>query len=523
MGVCKQFDHRSHRGSILLVVLVVVALMTIGGMTYFNWTFTEHRATRMYGRQRQALAAAESGAAFLRIYLAEDAASIEQDGGLYDNPNRFRGLLMQESDAAALRLRISMLSPNIDRGVYDGVRYGLENESSRLNLNTLLLADDYAENGARNLLLGLPGMTESIADAILDWLDEDEEPRDYGAELSHYSAQTPAYEPQNGPLESIDQLLMVRDVTETLLYGLDKNRNFVVDANEALVALPDTVDNTDGAMNRGWAAYLTLYSAESNLNAEGEAKIDVNQEDLEELHQQLESALGRDEANFIVAFRQGGPKEEGEGDGPAKLPGQIQIDFTTPGSEKIDSLLSLVGVNTSTTEEGSPNEQFVKTPFPDDPSQMQTYLPLLMDNLTVNSDPVVPGRINVNQAPRVLLGSLPGMPPESVESIIAARDFEVDSARPERAHATWLLAEGYVTLEEMKQLDPFLCGGGNVFRAQIAGYYEAEGPVARLEVVVDASNGIPKVLHKLDLTPLGAGFGPEILGVELATETPPKP
>ena len=39
-------------------------------------------------------------------------------------------------------------------------------------------------------------MTEEIADAILDWLDEDEEPREYGAESDYYSSLSPGYAPR---------------------------------------------------------------------------------------------------------------------------------------------------------------------------------------------------------------------------------------------------------------------------------------------------------------------------------------
>ena len=35
--------------------------------------------------------------------------------------------------------------------------------------------------------MGLPGMTEDVADAILDWLDTDDEPRELGAEIEYYS------------------------------------------------------------------------------------------------------------------------------------------------------------------------------------------------------------------------------------------------------------------------------------------------------------------------------------------------
>ncbi|MEM6798172.1 MAG: hypothetical protein AAF589_01535 [Planctomycetota bacterium] len=488
-------------GAILLAVLVVIALVTIGSTAYFQWAFTERRAADMFGRQTQARYAAESAIEYLHVFLAQEDTEIETDGGVYDNPARFRGLTLIDDTAAALRCRATILAPNLDYGEYEGVRFGLENESSRLNLNTLLALDQISETAAREQLMALPGMTESIADAILDWMDDDEEPREFGAELSHYAALEPAYEPQNGPLESLDQLLMVRDVTPDLLYGLDANRDLVIDVAESMNATDDT---SDMQMDRGWSAYLTIYSAERELDPEGEPKINVNMEDLEELHSAIEQKLGRAEANFIVAFRQGGPKE-GEASSAAVKAETVQIDFESPAAVTIDNLLRLVGVEVDVVQAGENDRQTIEAIFSGDPMQMSTYLPELLDYLTVYEDEVVPGRLNVNQAPRALLETIPGMPPEAVESIIGNRDFEVGTDRPDRRHATWMMTEGYVTLEEMRTMMPLVTAAGSVYRAQIIGFFDDEGPRRRLEAVIDATQPAPLVLFQQDLSALGGG------------------
>ncbi|MGI9457811.1 MAG: type II secretion system protein GspK, partial [Aeoliella sp.] len=391
------------------------------------------------------------------------------------------------------------------------------------NLNAVLVADARDPEAAlgRQLLMAMPGMTESIADAILDWIDTDDDPRDFGAERSYYSGLSTPYEPQNGPLESIDQLLRVRDVTPELLYGLDRNRNFTIDAAEAQTYAIEYVDNTTGSMNRGWVAYLTLRSAERNLRADDTPKIDVNGEDLEELRDQLTEVLDDEQANFIIAFRQGGPYEEdpaaaGEGE-TIKNAGSLQFDFEQGGSVPINSILDLVGVRTRVVETGQTERTIVETPFPDEPGAMGFYLPILMENLTANPEEVIPGRLNINQAPRMLLDgisrALPtALRPEAVEQILANRAFEPGTERPEQAYETWILTMGFVTLDEMKQLMPLVTAGGDVYRAQIVGYYEAEGPYTRLEATIDASTTSPEIVSVHDLTPLGAGFTVEQLG-----------
>ncbi|TWT67011.1 General secretion pathway protein K [Posidoniimonas polymericola] len=497
------------RGSVLLVVLVVVALMTIGGMAYFDWSFIEHRAAQAYARQIQSRALADSGIVMVETLLLEEPLVLEQQGGLYQNPSLFQGVVISDSDAAALRARVSIVAPLMDYGEYIGYRFGLENESARLNLNTLLLADDYAENGARLQLMALPGMTESIADAILDWLDEDDDIRDLGAESQYYSSLDEPYEPINGPLESIDQLLMVRDVSVDLLYGLDSDRNGVVSPAESMRVLPGEIDNSTGQMNRGWAAYFTLYSAEALLTPEGEAKIDVNMEDLEELHSLLEAALGVEQANFIVAYRQGGAADADANNNAISAAG-VSIDFQQPGSETITSLLSLVGVDVEFSDNGAP--AVLRSPFPESAGSYGSFLPDLLDNLTVSSSETMVGRLNVNQAPRALLNSIPNMPVEAVEQIIAARTPEVTPDRPERRHAEWIMMDGIVDLETMKQLAPLLTGGGDVYRVQSIGFFDEEGPSTRIEAVIDDTGPTPKLLSRLDLTPLGAGYSAAELG-----------
>ena len=45
-----------------------------------------------------------------------------------------------------------------------------------------------------------------------------------------------------------------------------------------------------------------------------------------------------------------------------------------------------------------------------------------------------------------------------------------------------------------------------VFRVQVVGYYDASGPVVRLEAVIDTNRGSPRILFWRDLTELGRGY-----------------
>jgi DNA uptake protein ComE-like DNA-binding protein len=500
---------------VLLLTLIVVALLTLGTMSFFERMFVERQAVEAHVRQTQSRYLAESGVEYLRAILVQDPITLEQSGGTWDNPTLFQGKLVTDDALAAFRGRFTLLAPQLNSdGYYAGIRYGLENESAKLNLNTVLLADNYEEDGARNMLLSLPGMTESVADAILDWVDADEEPRLLGVERDYYSSLDPPYAPRNGPLGSLEELLLVRDVTPALLFGADLNRNSLVDASEQQYTAIDGVDNSTGSLNRGWAAYLTLDGAERNTRPDGTPKIDVNSSDLETLYDAASEALGEEMANFIIAYRQGGPYEGNE---TGKSASALSLDFNQQGRVSLTTILDLVGVRTRVAEQGTQGTAptVVEAAFADDLSAMRDYLPKLFDNFAVNAAESIPGRLNVNQAPRPLIVGIPGLELNAAEQIIYNRDPQVTAERPERAYETWLLTEGIVDLEQMKRLMPLVTAGGNVYRAQLVGYFDEEGPAYRLEVVVDATQSPPQVRRRRALVEQGPGYSLETLGTTL--------
>src|SRR5207342_1622287 len=125
--------------------------------------------------------------------------------------------------------RFTLVAP-LDAGSQDisgGCRHGVIDEGAKINLNVLMQLDP---SGARLLaaLLLLPNMTPEIANSIVDWLDSDSTPRDGGAEDDYYSSLAQPYHCKNGPLESIEELLLVKGVTPQLLFGSDRNRNGII-------------------------------------------------------------------------------------------------------------------------------------------------------------------------------------------------------------------------------------------------------------------------------------------------------
>ena len=154
----------------------------------------------------------------------------------------------------------------------------------------------------------------------------------------------------------------------------------------------------------------------------------------------------------------------------------------------------------------------LESPFSSDPGAMRGYLPQLLDHLSPVDGPIISGRVNVNEAPRAVLLGVPGLEPEVVDRIVAARTSQIGREDENIRHSTWLLTDGLVDLETMKALTPFLTTQGDVYRCQIIGFLARPGPTKRVEVLVDATSRPARRIYWRDLRVLGPGFSRETLG-----------
>jgi len=536
---------------VLVFVLVVVAIMALAAFTFCELMLTERKASLLLGNRAQARQSAHSGIEMVAAVLSQDQETIDGAGGLLDNTNLFRGVVVVEDSSNPGR--VTIVSTKLDE---TGVPYfGLENESGRINLNTLLEIGD--EDEAREVLMALPNMTIEAADSILDWIDEDDTPREYGAEIDFYSQLQPAYAPKNGPLDTIEQLLGVQGVTPELLFGADSNYNGLVDPGELQTgedSMAEFTFATEGSPAGGIARWLTLYSVEKNLQADGQPRINLNEDDLQQLHEKLKEVLESDWATFIVAYRQNGPydgdgrteeirgrelnledSEEAEESQPQRVGeeeerseeggdsdqrgGPPQQENASAGKKtELENILDLIGAKVRVTFKGDRQPTVIDSPFSKVPGEMSQYMPKLMDAATLDDSATISGRINVNLADPIVLAAIPGISESTVERIIAERELNVLDADESRRHATWLLSEGIVDLEEMKKLMPYVTAGGSVYRFQSIGYFDRGGPTARFEVVLDASEDTTKTVLLRDLGSRGPGYPLELLGTDEQAE-----
>ncbi len=599
------------------MVLVIVTFVSLAALQFARSMLNARSAAKFFNARVQARMCAESGAQLTRLFVAYPREYRLNMGGSWDNPSMFQALNIMPNVDASRRGNFSIISPSLDQfGNFSGIRFGLQNESAKVNLNALVQLDDLVSTSsltgatqgssdglgglgldsgsgtsgsglassmldsgpslASSILLALPGMTEEVADAILDYLDEDEETRPYGAEFDDYyrDLQTP-YKPPNGPIHSIEQLLLVRGVTPQLLFGYDVNRNGYLDQNELTMmnsgiqpgaapgSLPTAamIDPEAGQPPPlGWAAYLTLHSAEKNVDmAEGLPRVNINSDDLTVLYEDLVTVLGDASwASFFVAYRMGG-QAGGNGNSPAtQLATMALATEDDPGGALGASISALAGANnqqqgnaadaepwdsgvlseldlsqggevrfnqvldvfdaTVTLEIGGQERTFL-SPFSGSALMgVANSTPILMDKLTTVDGGVVPGRINIMECPQEILRGIPGLDDDTVDEILEAR---VDGSESlSRNFETWLVAEGYLTMDEMRGLLPLLTCGGDVFKCQIIGYMEGDSAYSRIETIVSGTGDLPEILFYRRLGHLGRGYDVTTLGQRFDATTP---
>lgn len=521
------------RGSVLIVVLVFLMLLTLGVYAFTERMLIERRAAAHHAQALQAQACADSGVEVVAAALVEVDARDE----LLNAPERFRGIAVNEIGDIA---RFSVVSPSV---ADESVRFGPANESAKLNLNTLLpqseLEQTFFATGLefeqrdfdvelRDRLLPIPGMTPALADSILDWLDADDESRTFGAEFADYANISPPI-PRNGPIETLEELLSIPGVTRELLDGEDANRNGLLDLNEDDGAASPPMDDADGQLEIGWSGYLTVLSRESPVRRDGRHKIHLNQNDLAGLFDTLEAEFGFEAARFVTAFRLVGPvADEASGEDPSEVPADertqqasqsIQredskndsmkrggLSLISGGQYQIFSLYELIDSRVQVEVDG----ELAVLDSPWSSSALDDELPKLLDAFSIAATPF-PGRININEARLEVLMTVPGLSARAAETIVESAAHAADNAIGSRSTTGWLVSESVVTLAEMRRLDRYLTAGGSVYRVQVVGFFDGAGSFCRVEATFDASKRPAKVIAFTDLSDLGRGFRKRVL------------
>ena len=183
------------KGVVLLITLMILVLIVTLVWEVFR-IGARAAQTGAFGRDSiRAGLVAEAGIAAARVALREDA-----DDNTYDTLDEIW----------------SRPVPPIDLG--EGtIHIVVEDEERKININRLVLANGNAPDDQRlavfRRLLEILEIDPSLADAVVDWLDNDEEPRVGGAESAYYLSRKFPYKAKNDLFDTVEELRLVRGVT----------------------------------------------------------------------------------------------------------------------------------------------------------------------------------------------------------------------------------------------------------------------------------------------------------------------
>ncbi len=185
---------KNERGMVLLLVLVIIALLSSLLSEFAFSTLIDLRLTETFRDTTGAEYLARGGITAGRMILQNDHNSYDAR----NDPHELWSVGVQNYPLAEGTLSVT-----------------IEDLDSRFPLNKLVDKQGnpstlYRERFIRlgeELALNNP---EGLANALIDWLDPDHESEPGGAEDMDYLAQNPAYEATDGPLTSIDELLLIK-------------------------------------------------------------------------------------------------------------------------------------------------------------------------------------------------------------------------------------------------------------------------------------------------------------------------
>ena len=140
-------------------------------------------------------------------------------------------------------------------------------------------------------------------------------------------------------------------------------------------------------------------------------------------------------------------------------------------------------------------------------------MPVLLDKTTTQQGAEIAARINVNTAPREVLLTVPGMTEGFADIVVANRANYTNGSSPDPRFATiaWMLTDGTIPLAALQGMERYITARTQVYRIQSVGYFDEGGPIARMEAVIDANQGQPRIVYFRDLTDLGRAIDPRNL------------
>ncbi|MEA2101539.1 MAG: type II secretion system minor pseudopilin GspK [Thermodesulfobacteriota bacterium] len=227
------------RGVVLVLVLAVVSLFTVMVVNFSADQSLDIEFAYHFRDSLQAEYLARAG-------VEAAVALLAQDDPTYD---------AQDEDWASFSEYLLAASAYLEGLSFSGT---LTDESSKIDINSIVKADGTRDEFRIQELKRLFYILEiditqpelaDLMDALVDWLDPDAETA-FGAENPYYESLESPYVCKDGPMDSIEEILLVRGMKPGYFYGTDDREGI-----KAFI----TVD-TKGMINLNTASDEVIFS-----------------------------------------------------------------------------------------------------------------------------------------------------------------------------------------------------------------------------------------------------------------------
>jgi type II secretory pathway component PulK len=501
---------RHRRGSVLILVLVLIPVLALGAYAFNHAMRAETAGSQAAALQAQARWLADAGVEYARSVLSNKAIFTQQSAlDLNNNPGHFAAQPVADAYGGTPAGMFSLVAA--DEKKAGSIRYGMASECAKIPLGGGVTL-------RKEALMAMPKMTDEIADAIIDFFDQDDQPQANGAESSYYGALNPPRQARNGPPICVDELLLVRGVTPALLYGNDANLDGVASKNETDGADSWPNDVGDGALNRGWYHFFSILSVADNTKPDGNAKSNING-DQKTVAASLSQTFGANIAAYYVGYRTKNSNLTSIADlidSTVEVEAQqLQQAWQQAGLDPQQAAQSLGVTLPQPNQPGQPggggrpgggggaqqNQQLTLT-SPWKAADSGNFYEKALTEFSLSEEKTVQGVIDVQNAPAPVLMCLPDVTQEMADKIVGAAANKTGVL----ASPAWLVTESLVSVEVMRKIESKVTVAPRTFRIESVGFFERNGPVARVEAVINAGETVPQVLQRRDLTAVGNGY-----------------
>lgn len=429
----------SRRSFATVLVLWAVAIASIMLVALQSTAWRQSAAGREAVARIRAKWAARAGIETCIATLASDTL----------NPDPGNALRIMDDLAGVSRGELAQATYSIRHTEYPNEVDGAEDAAAKININTMTKDD----------LLTFIDMDEGVADAILDWIDADDDVQGQGAESGYYQKNKAfRYAPRNAPMRTIQELELVAGVDPKLVRGEDWNLNGVLDPSEDDGDASWPPDNADGILDAGWSAYLTAYSADGGLAFSGKERLDLRTADKNEIA--TRASLDKDQADAIALY--------------ASRPTAKIEDFLL---SDVGALARAAGGRPPATQARALTDEELASLF-NECSLVDSTLPAPMG-----------GKLNINTCTKETLGHLAGIQSSIADSIILERQARSQGF----TSIIDLLDVPSITRARLATIAPYLTVRSNVFVVTSRGRDDATGLEVEITAVLDRST-LPIVL-----------------------------